>query len=272
MSEISFKTSNVVTTELGRINQLASSVATKFMQINDTTINAKRKVLVDQPITTFPRIRYFGIGIKGYANISSENNISQPYMPKASNMDLYEPIPFRCVKTPLSKEEAAKYRMVTKTEIGGTTYFQYWLKVLEFETDQPKISSITGNRESSYALDVSNLNPVPTDLLGTDVTQSNGQRTEVSITAIRKVTGAEVCEVINAMYGGDLRKARISEFGLYSGIEHAGTQMSGIDYQYTEAAYVQLASHMCCIGHDLSNVNASLAERCVISNGSLVRI
>lgn len=269
MSATAFKTQNVVTTELGRINQLTASVATKFLQLDDTTINAKRGVLVGSKITTFPRIRYFGIGIRGYANISSENNIAQPYQPKASNMDLYEPIPFRCVKTPLAKDEAAKYRMVTRVEIGGTTYFQYWLKLLEFETDQPKLTTVTGNRESSYTLDTSNLNPSPTDLVGTDVSNSGGSSTEVSITAIRRVTGAEVCEVIETMYGGDLRRARISEFGLYSGIEKTASDPD--IGQYSEAAYVQLASHMCCIGHDLSNVNAVLTERCVIQNGVLIQ-
>ena len=88
MSEVAYKTSIVTTTELGRINQLSATVATKFLVLPDTTLNKKYNVLTEASITTFPRIRYFGIGIKGYANISSENNIAQPYQPSPSDMDL----------------------------------------------------------------------------------------------------------------------------------------------------------------------------------------
>lgn len=272
MSEVAYKTSIVTTTELGRINQLSATVATKFLVLPDTTLNKKYNVLTEASITTFPRIRYFGIGIKGYANISSENNIAQPYQPSPSDMDLYEPIPFRCVPTPLSQTEAAKYRMVTKVTLNGRTYYQYWLKLLEFETDQPKLTTVTGNREVSHILNTSNLYPTPTNLTGTDVSSSIGSRSEVSVTAIRRVTGEEVCEVIGVMYGGDLRRARISEFGLYSGIEKAQCTLDGIPYTYNEAAYVQLASHMCMIGHDLSSVNSSIDERCVIQTGAVIQI
>ena len=146
-------------------------------------------------------------------------------------------------------------------------------ELLEFETDTPKLTSISAGREQSWTLDTSYLNPVPTDLISTDVSSSIGTRTEVSVTAIRRVTGAEVVEVINAMYGGDLRKARISEFGLYSGVETTRTheKVSG-GTPFAEAGYVQLASHMCTVGHDLSNENAVLEERCVIQNGSIITI
>jgi len=275
MSETACKTSHVVTTELGRINQLTASVATKFLKLDDTTINNKRGVLATGfNLTTYPRIRYFGIGIRGCACISTENNIMQPYMPSAANMDLYQPIPFRCVKDqPLSIADAAKYRMMTETEINGVKYYQYWLKLLEFQTDTPKLTSVSNGREQSWTLDTSNLNPVPTDLTAQDISSSIGTRTEVSITAIRRVTGAEVCEVINNMYGGDLRKARISEFGLYSGVETTRTHADvGGGTPFPEAGYVQLASHMCTIGHDLSDEKSVLEEVCVVQNGALITI
>lgn len=278
MSTTIYKTSNVVTTELGRLNQLSAAVATGYIQRPTTTINYKRGVLKDETINQYPRIRYFGIGIRGYANITSENNIAQPFMPSPANMDLYEPIPFRCVPEPLSQEEAQKYRMVVKTTIGGKVYYQYWLKLLEFETDTPKLTEIKDNQESSYIFDNANLNPVPTDLIGTDVTTSDKIVTQVSLTAIRKITGAEVTEVINAMYGGDLRRARISELGLYTGVEKAGVSLSDsftdntVKYTYNEAAHVQLASHLCCVGYDLSNPETVVTERCVIENGSAIRV
>lgn len=266
MSDIAFKTANVVTTELGRINQLSAAVATKFLLLKETTLNAKYGILPNATINTFPRIRYFGIGIKGCASISSEMNITQPYMPSPANMDLYQPIPFRCTRNELSATEAAKYRLHREVTINGTTYHQYWLKLLEFETDTPIITTVNGNIETSKQLDTANLTPTPTELSPTDVSNSTGPRTEVSLTAIRRVTGAEVTEVINAMYGGDLRRARISEFGLYSGVEAVDNS------QKPEAVYVQLASHMCTVGHDLSNPDSTLIERCVLQNGALIQV
>ena len=165
MVGVTFKTSNVVTTELGRINQLATAVASKFPQLNETTLNTKYNILKDEKIDTFPRIRYFGIGINGYANIGGDPSVDQPYMPKSSDMDLYTPIPFRCVKTPLTSTEAAVYRMVEKRVIDEETYYLYWLKLLEFESEYPKVTSIAGNRETSYALDTSNLYPTPIRVL-----------------------------------------------------------------------------------------------------------
>lgn len=275
MNETACKTSHVVTTELGRINQLTASVATKFMMLEDTTINKKRGVVLPTfKLTTYPRIRYFGIGIRGAACVSTENNIMQPYMPSAANMDLYQPIPFRCVKDyPLSIADAANYRIITETEIDGHKYYQYWLKLLEFQTDTPKLTSIANGREQSWTLDTAYLNPTPTDLLPTDASSSIGNRTSVSVTAVRRVLGSEVTEVINAMYGGDLRKARISEFGLYSGVETTASNPDiGGGSPYAEAGYVQLASHMCTIGHDLSDPNSELIEQCVIENGALITL
>jgi hypothetical protein len=274
MSEITYATSHVCVTELGRINQLAASVATKFLKLDDTTLNAKYGVKTNFQIKTYPRIRYFGIGIRGCACISSESGIMQPYVPSPSNMDLYQPIPFRCV--PISEAgsvDLSKYRMLKVAEIGGTKYLQCWLKLLEFETDTPKLTSIANGKEQSWTMDTSNLYPTPVALNPTDVSSSIGIRTEVSVTAIRRVTGAEVCEVMKVMYGGDLRKARISEMGLYSGIETTN-QISDINSgaSFAEAGYVQLATHMCTVGHDLSDEKAVLEERCVIQNGALIQL
>lgn len=274
MSEIAYATSHVCTTELGRINQLSASVATKFLQLDDTTLNAKYGIKRDFQIKTYPRIRYFGIGIRGCACISSESGIMQPYVPSPSNMDLYQPIPFRCIPvTEAGSVDLSKYRMLVVTEINGTKYLQCWLKLLEFETDTPKLTSVTNGKEQSWTMDTSNLYPTPVALNPTDVSSSIGTRTEVSVTAIRRVTGAEVCEVMNVMYGGDLRKARISEFGLYSGVETTNA-LSDINAgnQFAEAGYVQLASHMCTVGHDLSDEKSVLEERCIIENGALIQL
>lgn len=271
MSE-AIKTVNVVTTELGRINQLASSVAVKYLEMKGTTINAKRGVLPNAQVTTFPRIRYFGIGINGCAALSSDLSIIKPWYPSPSNMDLYEPIPFRMTTEPLSKAEAAKYRMVTYEEHNGTWYYCYWLKLLEFDSDTVSLTSVNGTMQSSYVVDIANLNPVPSAQNAIDVSNADGTRTEISVSAIRRVTEEEVKEAISILYGGNLLKARISEFGLYTGIEVANVTHERIPYPYTEAAYVQLASHMCTMGYDVSSDRASIEERVTIQDGSLVRI
>lgn len=270
MSE-AFATSKVVTTELGRINQLAGSVGVTSLPVYmGATLNSKYDVLKSVTPTEIPKIRYFGIGIKGFANVSTEKNIAQPYQPKSTNMDLYEPIPFRCVKTPLDKETAAQYRMVTTKVINGETYFLYYLKLLDFSAGIQFTRLSTDGVSSTNTLNTANLFPSPSAINGSDV-DSDTSRSVASITATRIITGAEVVEAINILYNGDLRRARISEFGLYSGVE-ARSSRSGIDYEYDEAAYVQLASHQCCIGYDCSNVNTRIEERCVISGGELINI
>lgn len=276
MSE-SFKTVNTTSTELHRINTLAASCATKFLEMKGTTINAKRGILANlgvSDLNAFPRIRYFGIGINGCSAISSDLSIIKPWYPSPANMDLYEPIPFRMVTSPLPKAEASKYRMVTKENVGGVDYYCYWLKLLEFESDTPRLTTVNGTTQSSYALDTANLHPTPVEGSPTDVSNSDGTRTEISLTAYRRISNAEVKEAISVMYGGNLLKARVSEFGLYSGIEvqNVSGDSLGIPYAYNEAAYVQLAAHTCTLGYDLSSDNASVEERVVLQNGSLVRI
>lgn len=270
MSE-AFATSKTVTTELGRINQLAGSVAVNSLPVYmAATLNAKYSVLADVMPTEIPKIRYFGIGIKGFANVSTEKNIAQPYQPKSTNMDLYEPIPFRCVERPLSQEEAKQYRMVTTKIINGKTYYMYYLKLLDLGTGVTFTRISEKGVASTNTLNTANLFPSPSAINGSDV-DSNTTRSTASVTATRIITGEEVVEAINILYNGDLRRARISEFGLYTGVETIATR-AGIDYEYDEAAYVQLASHQCCIGYDCSNVNTRIEERCVISGGELINI
>ena len=266
-----FATSKVVTTELGRINQLAGAIAVETLPVYmAATLNAKYNVLPTVQPTDIPKIRYFGIGIKGFANVSTEKNIAQPYQPKATNMDLFEPIPFRCVRTPLDKATASQYRMVTTKKINGETYYLYYLKLLDFSSGI-QLTKVTDSTSSSSTLNTANLYPTPAAINGADVDKDT-TRSSASVTATRIITGAEVVEAINVMYNGDLRRARISEFGLYSGVEVDGVTSVGIDYNYTEAAYVQLASHQCLLGYDCSNVNTIIEEKCVISGGELVNL
>lgn len=275
MNNTNYSDENTTATILSIRNQMSTSVGVGFVYDPTTTINAKRNVLSDATkykIKVLPKIRYFGIGIKGYANLTTENNIAQPYKPSMEDCDLYEPIPFRCTTTPLISPEVDKYRIRTKVVINGVTYYQYWLKLIEWENATPKTTKIVDGVESEYTVNASNLYPTPTDLSATDLASST-ERIVTSVTGICRVTGAEVYEVINAMYGGDMRRARISEFGTYSGVEYnfKDGEIEGFSGGW-ESIYTQLCSHTCTLGQTISKDGDDLVSRRVYENGSCVTI
>ena len=279
MSNTTFRDQNTVTTILAIRNQLAANIAISLQIDHPTTINTKRGVLKDWTPTTFPKIRYFGIGIGGYANLTSEENIAQPYVPSPENCDLYHPIPFRCVRTTadLTDDEKAQYRMRTKTTIDGVEYFQYWLKKIVFESSVARTTKIEDGVESEYTFTQANLTPSPVDLYPTDLADTKN-RIVASVTGICRVTGKEVLEVCNAMYGGDIRRMRISEFGTYSGCEwgvnNKENPVNPTDASCVrkEAGYVQLCTHKCTLGQILSNEEDILIERKILENSSCVVI
>ena len=259
MSVKVYRDMNSVTTLLAIENQLTAALGIQMNYRPGSTINTKRGVLADVVPEVVPRIRYFGIGIKGYANITSENNISQPFRPSATDCDLYEPIPFRCVTEPLSSPEADQYVIRDTVVIGNVKYYRYWLKKIEFETTSVKLTKIVNKAEEEFTLDSSNLTPVPVDIYPRDVSDAQ-ERITASVTGICRITGKEVCEVINAMYDGDMRRARISEIGTYSGIPYNVPETTDFPAA-EEAAYVQLATHKTTTGTQLSDPSAFFIER-----------
>jgi len=271
MANTVYTDSNSVPTIFQVKNQMAATLGIGFEVDHSTTINAKRNVLPSHAFDQFPKIRYFGIGIKGYANLTTDNGISQPYMPSAEDADLFEPIPFRCVPDePLSNEEAANYRIKTSVVIDGRTYYQYWLKLIQFESSVVRTTKIVDHEESEYTFSSDNLNPVPTDLYPTDLSKVSN-RLVASVTGICNVTSAEVTEVINNMYGGDMRRARISEFGIYSGVEYTPTAAEAGDFPVgqKEALYVQLCNHKCTVGQmastaDIIDVEVFENDKCIV--------
>lgn len=270
MSANIYKDFNSVTTLLAIENQLTASLGIKMNYRPGTTLNSKLGILADVVPEVVPRIRYFGIGIKGYANLTSENNIAQPYMPSPTDFDLFEGIPFRCVTEPLQGEEAKQYVLRDEKIIDGTRYFRYWLKKIEFETTSVRLTKIEDRVEKQFTLDSVNMYPVPADIFPTDV-QEIKTRVVASVTGICRVTGAEVTEVINAMYGGDMRRARISEIGTYSGVPYMVDEMvDGVKTSREEAVYVQLATHKCFLGQALSDPSSYFVEKKNFESGSTV--
>ena len=277
MSNTTFRDQNTVTTILAIRNQLAANIGISLEVDPATTINTKRGVIPEWVPTTFPKIRYFGIGIKGYANLTSEDNIAQPYVPSPEDCDLYNPVPFRCVRVTedLTDDEKAQYRIRTKAIINDVEYYQYWLKKIIFESTVAKTTKITDGVESEYTFTSANLSPSPVDLYPTDLGDTSN-RIVASVTGICRVTGKEILEVCNAMYGGDIRRMRISEFGTYSGCEwgvnnkEMPVNPKDASCVRLEAGYVQLCTHKCTLGQTLSNPDDILIERKVFENGSCV--
>ena len=269
MSANIYRDFNSVTTILAIENQLTASLGIKMNYRPGTTRNSKLGILDDVVPEVVPRIRYFGIGIKGYANLTSENNIAQPFMPAATDFDLFEGIPFRCVTEPLTGDEAKQYVMRDEKVIDGIKYYRYWLKKIEFESSTVRLTKVVDKTEEQFTLDSTNLYPTPVDLFPTDISKVQ-TRVVASVTGICRITGAEVTEVINAMYGGDMRRARISEIGTYSGIPYTVKDSDGSERE--EAIYVQLATHKCTTGQALSDPSAYMVERKVLENGSCVVI
>lgn len=248
-----------VKTIMAEINDLADRIAGVYPIYPDTTLNTKyNKYNAITDITDAPGLVYFGIGINGYYNTGDKIQ-GTPYQPRSNEMDLYHPIPFRCVpiEEDLSVTERQQYRMRVQQTFHGNQYWCYYLKKLtnlDNGVNLVRIDPATG-LEQPYELNAANLYPKPvvTDTSGVN----SGAITEIVATKRiqAKLRGTEVLEAINVIFEGDLTYAQISEWGLYSGEDRVveGYDASGVSFNYTEAIYTQMAYKLCNIG---SVVNA----------------
>lgn len=279
MAETIFNNSGSVTTVLGTLNQFHSFSQLVYHDDVRTTLNAKYGLNANQGPTEVPLMRYFGIGIKGYKNTDG-NQGARPFQPKCTNMDLYEPIPFRVVPVDadLDHETRLKYRLRVLKTINGVTYACYYLKMITWDPNTVEIvKKDTDDIETTYALNPSNLNPVPTDpSVGGSV---EADRVIVRCTGLCEVTGAEVLEAVTVLYDGDLSKARISEMGFYTGcdvvVDANEAIVSGTTpaaNQSYEAIYVQLAKHRCTLGTDLSDSGSSMMPYVSFESASLLDV
>lgn len=262
-------TRNTVVTQLGQYNQLAVQMGYPIYKDTNTTINSKRGVQAGtwpgDNESDSPRLRYFGIGIRGSSySLSSVGGddvpIMVPYKPLATNMDLFHPIPVRMVlKDSLSSAEAANYRIKTPyPSADDHQYDCYWLKLIETnDVDPIRFEQVQSNESrTTYELDAGNITPPIPD--GTEVPEN------VVVTTILQcpIEGWELDEVITQILDGKRELACISEYGLYTGFEH---DFGGGNI---EALGVQLAMHRCIRGHDLSSPNAKVTENFVLESGN----
>ncbi len=258
MPDTVFKSAGSVTTILGAMNQFQAFADLDFVDDVRTTLNAKYNLFPERHPTTVPMLRYFGIGIRGYQNTDG-NQGARPFSPKATDMDLYTPIPIRCVPATndLTQTERQRYRMRVRTTFNGVEYICYYLKTIVWDPSHVElVQKDTDDVETPYALDPSNLNPEPPSFETGGSIDTNLNRVIVRATGVCEITGAEVNEAVNVIYGADVSKARISELGFYTGcdigVDSNEQPVDGAGMN-KEAIYVQLCKKRCTLGTDLSD-------------------
>lgn len=225
-----------------------------------------------------PKLRYFGVGIKGCYN-ADDGILSSAYNPERTDMNLYQLIPIRCrpVDEDLSDSERSKYRLrLRKTLTDGNEYFLYYLKVLNFD-EGVKFKSVNTSTgaEDTYELSTEYLDPKPKKP-NTNVTIETSATSIVAYCEANvEISGKEVLEYINVAYNGDTRYAKISEIGFFTGIDREvpGSVVSNnqsVAINYTEACYTQLYNHATWLGTALSSEDMTIQSTFQItSNGSI---
>lgn len=284
-----FKSTFCTTTLLGMINQLQGVSDLAYTPHINTTLNWKHSVFPEhnggEPLQ-IPSLKYFGIGIRGYFNSDADYE-TQPYYPLATDMDMYVPIPFRVrllsedlVPNPGDKADRDLYRMRTVQNINGNDYALYWLKLIEYPVPNEisvsevlpdgSVSAYDLNDSSSLILPGAhpNLFPEPSKFTTPDVDPSNATTINISMEGTCIAWGEEVLEAINILYGGNTLKAKISEIGLYTGVEDDIPPRATTDYK--EAMYVQLAGHRCTTGDDMSQPDKRFESKLSFKDGNIV--
>lgn len=240
-----------------------------------TTLNHKYSLYANEVPVGYPTLKYFGIGVRGNYNVD-DGNLTAPHQVLNTNMDLYTPIPFRVVpvEQDLTPIERSLYRMRVVQLIKGVQYACYYLKVMEVVDSSVKFTKkdpLTGV-ETDYTIDSSNLTPTPPQPNINGTVTSAVEQINVSVGVRMNVTGAEVTEAVNIFYDGDMRRAKISEFGMYMGQDKVvvAKDHTDTDFTYTEAIFAQLALHHTNNGIDLSPVDSQYTFRARIGKDDII--
>ena len=265
-------------TIIGAQRQIEASLNVTPMHDIQSSLNQKYNVFpTEVPASSFPpKIQYFGVGRLGFRHVD-DGNLSEPHEVKSSNMDLYEPIPIRCVpiENDLSEAERANYRMRVVKDISGNTYAMYYLKKLVLTSNKVNITQANKSKiEEPYVFDYAALKPTPPLPSETGVIGDGSREINVAANASIVVLSEEIHEAINIIYGGDMRYATISELGLYMGEDKLsiGTDATGGTFNYTEVMLAQLAIHSTWNGMDMAPPNTRFENQYRIASNSLALI
>ena len=256
---------HITKTIIGIKNELLAISGTTHTPLLTTTLNHKYGIQAAVPPASKPIISYFGIGVNGFRNIN-DTNLSQPYIPSMENLDLYGPIPFRCVPVAedLTAQERANYRMRVRKTFNGADYWCYYLKKIMFQDTDVQLTRTDPAtlQETAYVIDPDNLTPTPVIPLTDGLVEVEGSEVNVTLAATLNITGVEVLESVGVIFN-DARRAVVSEIGIYTGLDAtvAGVTHTGATLNYTEAIYAQLAIHKCSIGVPLTTPSAYSDQR-----------
>jgi hypothetical protein len=249
------------------LNQLVSSAPTYDLSL---TLNTKYNVLpnVSPASGKVTKLNYFGIGIQGYKN-TDNNQGSAPYSPSPADMDLYSPIPFRVVPTTndLDSTTRANYRLRVKKTINGIDYWCYYLKCIASTTGVELIETNLSTSVDTIitSFDASNLTPTPTTTSTTSSVSYSKQRVVRADQALT-LLGSEAIEACTILYGDATIASRVSEIGLYSGLDTPNTGSDNVSY--TEVIAAQLAYKRCSTALDLSDPATILTKIVKLSSAS----
>lgn len=265
-----------VKTVLADYNDVEARVPGTYTLFPQTTLNTLYNTYPNiTDITSPPTIGYFGLGIGGFFNIGDKTEAS-PYQPKKDDLGLYKPIPIRCVPIDedLDTTTRSQYRMRVRQTFNGQQYWCYYLKKIEILDNTARIVRIDPitKKEIEYEMTQDQLTPKPT--IPTTSGAQEGAITEVVVTKRVKCAwvGSEVYEGISAIYNGDLRYAKISEYGIFSGDDRIveGYASDGTSFRYTESIYTQLQYHICNLGSVVPSADYNGTRIISLGSGSLL--
>lgn len=214
----------------------------------ETTLNSKYVVDKDIPNAFLEEVKkkysvlYYGIGKNGFKLM---DGLKVPYRPENIEMDLYEPIPFRCVRVGQSLNEYEKdiYRLPVPQVINNEEFICYYLKKIKLFKTEPDVCNINSSGIET-AIDLSNdgLFPVPNENNLSNNIAGNIKHRSVKIEFNHlTITSTEQQDL--KKYFFDNKDVVISELGLYSGYDEP---LSKIAYN------IQLAFKYCNTGTTLT--------------------
>lgn len=233
----------------------------------ETTLNHKYAVDKAIPTAMLEKVKssysilYYGIGIEGYF---TKNGIKNPYRPDNKELDLYRPIPFRCVKSisELTLFERETYRLPQPTMIDGEEYLCFYLKKLkQFRPEVLFYSVNQDGQENTYELTSDELFPTPTTSNYLSNTPGNTSHKGISIEFNHLSILTQEYEDIRKYFFNNAETFELSEFGLYTGYD---------DDPNNKAYNVQLAYKFCNTGIIMDNNNYSRNIKITAGNKLLV--
>jgi hypothetical protein len=247
---------NITRTVGGAYLQTCMLMGLPFSVKTSTTLNEKLSIQsgVVPDTGVYPTMRYYAIGIGGHTFTTGAGGRTKPEIVQhlGTDFSLYNQIPFvmREVNNDLSITERAKYAHRRQETHGGTDWFAYYLKRIDF-TGTVAGMELTTVRDgvttvTAFVPDSSNLNPTPPDLSSTGVNLVSGDYVSATAKVTLVLTPDEVTEILNVaqVLFDDPEFAVISEIALCSGVDKQATspaQNGGI-ININEAIAVQVVS------------------------------